>query len=260
MTGRGTSAVSGWPVAAGQGPLIAWLIAALAACAGLNLSLRHLRPSPSADLIGLRLEAEGAVETAALLGLGMRRLAADLALIRMIIYYGSPEDPSPDDDGHGHDPHGHGAHDHGQGGRFEGGDYPLLAPMGMRLLDLDPAFSYGALFSAGALAFNLDRPDEALEVLEYALKRDPKNIQFQAYVAAIGFHKRGDPEGVIRILEPFLSAPGCPTMIKSMMAFLYRRTGRTREAIRLYLDIYENSRDKGYRLNAEKRLRELGAG
>lgn len=230
------------------GPATFGLVLALAATAGLNLLVRPYLPARGLSS-RMNIEAEGAIETAALFSLGMRRMAADLALIRMIIYYGTPDGKSE------YIYHGH-AHDHD--GRSEVESYPRLAALSMRLLDLDPLFSYGALFGAGALAFNLDRPDDALKVLQYALARDPKNIQYQAYIAAIGFHEKGDPESVIRILEPFIEDPECPTMIKSMMAFLYRRNGRIKDAIRLYLDIYENSRAENYRRSALKNLKELG--
>lgn len=235
----------------GGGPATFGLVLALAATAGLNLLVRPYLPARGLSS-RMNIEAEGAIETAALFSLGMRRMAADLALIRIIIYYGTPEDRP---DYRDHDAHGD-THDRGR--RGGGGSYPRLAALSMRLLDLDPLFSYGALFGAGALAFNLDRPDDALKVLQYALARDPKNIQYQAYIAAIGFHEKGDPESVIRILEPFIEDPECPTMIKSMMAFLYRRNGRIKDAIRLYLDIYENSRAENYRRSALKNLKELG--
>ena len=141
---------------------------------------------------------------------------------------------------------------------YGGGRYPELGLRAMRILDIDPTFSYAALYVSGALAFNLNRPDEALGVLAYALERDPLNLQYQTYVAAIGFKKRGDIEGVIRILEPVLAAPDCPTMIKSMMAFLFKKTGRTEKAARLYREILEASGDAGYREAAARMLKELG--
>ena len=140
---------------------------------------------------------------------------------------------------------------------YGGGTYADLAPRARRILDLDPAFSYVPIYTSGALAYNLNRPDEALALLEYASKRDPKNVKYGAYIAAIGFHRHGDAEAVIRLLEPLLDTPDCPTLIKSMVAFLDKRTGRLEEAARLYRDILENSRDAGYRSTAERMLREI---
>lgn len=234
------------------------LAVGLCLAAAANLGLGTALPPPSADPFGIKSGSEGAVETAALFGLGMRRMAADLALIRMIIYYGTPED-----DGHGHEGphehHGHQDHDAEHPERsYGGGTYGRLSAMAMSILDLDPAFTFAPLFASGALAFNLNRPEEAVELLRYAIRRDPGQTQYHAYLGAIGFHRKGKPEEVARLLEPLVAYnPDCPTLIKNILAFLYKRTGQYRKAAALYLDIYETSRDEGYRRMAERELREL---
>jgi tetratricopeptide (TPR) repeat protein len=166
------------------------------------------------------------VESAGLYALGMRRAAADLGLIRLIIYYGTAQ---------------RGDHDHGQPGHVHSeGDHRELAPRALAVLDADPAFTYAALFAAGALAFNLQRPAEALEVLEYALARDPKNWKLRAYVAGVGFHKKGDRKAVISALEPVLAYSDCPAMVKNLMAVLYKREGRLEKARALYTELLEH--------------------
>ena len=47
-------------------------------------------------------------------------------------------------------------------------------------------------------------------------------------------------------------------MIKSMVAFMYKRAGRREDALRLYRDIVATSRDEGYRQTAHRMLRDLG--
>ena len=220
------------------------LLLAAAASALLNAGIP--RPiAPPADARLPVLSPDTAVETASLLGLGMRRLSADLALIRLLIYYGTPETGAESLPEHFDAENG-------------GGRYAELGPRALRILDLDPSFSYAALYSAGALAFNLGRPKEGLEVLRYALSRDPANLQLRVYVAAIGFARHGDSASVIRVLEPALSSPDCPTMIKSMVAFLYARRGDRASAARLYREIIETSRDPGYRSIAARMLAGLG--
>lgn len=189
----------------------------------LGLAAGRLSPALPSLAAGKSLSSESAVESAALFGLGMRRTAADLGLVRLIIYYGTSQ---------------RGEHDHGQPGHVHSaGDHRELAARAIAVLDADPAFTYAALFASGALAFNLQRPEEALEVLEYALARDPRNWKLRSYVAAIGFHKKGDRAAVIAALEPVLAYPDCPAMVKNLMAVLYKREGRLREAAALYTEL-----------------------
>lgn len=206
--------------------------------------------------VPLRLSPETAVQTAGLMSLGMRRMAADLELIRLLVYYGSRE-PGQEE-----------IEDEAEKGGFDplhpdrfwgGGHYPEIGPRARRILELDPSFSYPVLYGAGALAFNLNRPGEALALLEEALKREPKNNEYRAYLGAIGFHKQGDVERVLALLAPTLSQPDCPTMVKSMVAYMYKRAGKRSEAIRIYHDILATTRDAGYRATAERMLQELGA-
>ena len=103
------------------------------------------------------LRAESAVETAALLSLGMRRAAADLGLIRLLVYYGTPEDSGHPHDEHGFDPE-HPEHGYG------GGVYPELASRAHEVvvphdLGADEAFRHVAVDRAGRLHRRLARVD-----------------------------------------------------------------------------------------------------
>jgi tetratricopeptide (TPR) repeat protein len=208
---------------------------------------------PPARGVPMRLSPETAVETAGLMSLGMRRMAADLELIRLLVYYGTP-----DEDIIAKQQEMEARGEHGEK-LYGAGRYPELLARARRIVELDPKFSYAVLYGAGALAFNVGRPNEALDLLEDALKRDPDNAQYRAYIGAVGFQKSGDTNRVLAMLEPTLSRPDCPTMIKSMVAFMYKRLGRRAQAIRVYRDILDTTRDAGYRATAEHALVELGA-
>ncbi|MEK7746849.1 MAG: hypothetical protein AAB576_09295 [Elusimicrobiota bacterium] len=218
-----------------------WL--ALAAAVGaLNFTALRLLPAPFPPAREMQLAREDAARNATLLSLGMRRLAADIAFVRMLLYYGTPEQG-------GHEGHAHGP-DYGSGHYFD------LAPQARRILDLDPRFSYTVLYAAGALAFNLDRPQEALALLESGRRTEPKNWRYASTIAAIGFHAKGDASKVLSELEPLLRERDCPTMLKNIAAFLCVRSGRKAEARRLYREILE-SRDKDYHEVARKALERL---
>lgn len=222
------------------------LAAGLVLTAVLNLAARPLQPPPRPAEV--RPTPDQAVEAAGFLSLGMRRLAADVALTRMLIYYGTPEK-----DEHGHE-HG------GRGEGYGGGHYDELGPRARAIMALDPSFSYATLYAAAALAFNLKRPDEALDLVAQGLKSDPGNVQYKAYAAAIGIYQQKDGLArTLELLEPTLAEPDCPTMLKSMVAFLYKRSGRREKAVALYREIAATSRDAGYRSLARNALSELNA-
>lgn len=219
------------------------LVGALAVLMALNTLTARVFTPPYPPPSEVRLTYEEAVQAAGMMSLGMRRLAADLAFIRLLMYYGTEEERSR---------HSHREVDQGQG------DYPELGPRAMRILDLDPWFVYAAQYASAALAFNMDKPDEALAVLRHAIARDPKNWQYHAYVAAVGFRKQGDPAKVRDQLMSVVDQPDCPTMLKNITAYLNRRLGHNDEAVRLYRAVLA-SRDAGYHAMARAALRELGA-
>jgi len=234
------------------------VLGTLALLAAANtVALRARLPSQTLD--GIRFGRGDAVQNASLVSLGMRRMAADITFIQLLMYYGSSDAELAELEAGVHrDPAGgreHEGHSHESAGPSE---YPEVLPRSLRVIDLDPWFSYAALYGAGILAFNLHRPDEALTLLARAVSRDPKQWKYPAYVAAIGFKKEGRPERVLTELTPFLRDPDCPTMLKNMLAFLNRRQGRRAEAIAIYRDILR-SRDQDYARLAEKALTELGA-
>jgi tetratricopeptide (TPR) repeat protein len=232
-------------------------LAALAFIAALNGAVNRLYISPVPPAQTVRLSPEDAVRTMGFMALGMRRLAADISFIQLLVYYGSPEEePERPFDylAQYYSSERHGEHHHEN---YEGGSYPELGPRALRILELDPLFSYAPLYSAGALAFNLQRPDEAVALLDEARKREPKNWRYSTTIAAIGFHRKGDGEKVLAELAPVLSDPDCPTMLKNIAAFLNVRTGRKAEAVRLYREILL-SRDVNYREEARKSLEKLG--
>lgn len=212
----------------------------LAAAAALEPRLGSGLPS----LAGVHLDPATAIEDLAFLGLGMRRQAADLHFIRLLQYYGTPE--QGESQAHEHDEKAYG-----------GGDYPEMLPRAQRLLELDPYFRYGVLYAAGALAFNLDRPEQALVLLHAALLGDPRAWRYHLYIAAIAYRKDRQFGKLVGVLEPALSDPDCPAMLKAIVAGIYVKLGRRDRALALYRDIAENSRDPEYRELARTRYRRL---
>ncbi len=179
------------------------------------------------------------VEILTLLNLGLRRLAADIAMVRLLIYYGSSEAMADDLN----PPKGVTL-------------YPGILPRAKEILSLDPSFSYVRFYAAGALAFNLGRPDEAIELLREGLILDPDNSKYKAYIAAIAFSQKGDARQAVEALSPYLNSPKTPSMIKNIAAFIYLRLKKWPQAAELYQELLR-SKDAGYRKEAKKMLEKI---
>ena len=201
-------------------------------------------PPPSA----LREVRHSAIEDMLALSLGARRLFADLWFIRLMQYYGTPEleegetDPSA-------------AYERGENGA---GKYPEFMALSRHIAALDPYFKNAVLYSAGSLAFNMNRPDEATGLLNYALANTPRDWKFLIMLTAIGYSKSAEPAKVAQIIAPLVRERDCPVMLKQLAAFLNKKAGNYAEAAAIYADILQTSRDPFYTLNSEKELRKLG--
>lgn len=173
--------------------------------------------------------------------LGMRRLTADIAWISVLQYYGSHEQDEHED-GHEHN--------------FGGGKYYALKKMVLRVVRLDPSLYYGYLYGAGALAWGLDRPDEAMELLQEGIRNNPTYWQFRLYVAAIVYKKKGQFDNMINLLEDAIQYPDCPTLVKSVLGNIYKDRKNYKRALEIWMNIYEGN-DLSYRGQAEKQIANL---
>lgn len=216
--------------------------------------------------------ARYALQDTTFVSLGLRRLGADLALIQLLQYYGTPSNEDPrhpldpprwrrgtppplpaghsDDDGHDH--HAHFASNDSVGA------FPYLNLYALRAGQLDPFFHYIYLFAGGALAFNLSRDDQALDVLAEGVRNDPTFWRYRLYIGAIGFSKARDVRRAVPLLEEAMKYEDCPTLLKNILGNIYKQGKDYRNAARVFLNILETSRDPGYTETARRKLREMG--
>ncbi|HRY30003.1 MAG TPA: hypothetical protein P5079_08220 [Elusimicrobiota bacterium] len=234
-------------------PFVVWIGSALLLLgAAQGLALRAPRAWPPFDRPVLEKYALSDM-TGVLLGL--RRAAADLAFIQMLQYYaGGHEEEHGEEDGHVH-VGGEGSADLHPEIRLT--VFPSLREYVLRIASLDPYFHYAYLFGAGALAFNLNRSDEAFDVLRRGLERDPAFWQFRLYVGAIAYRQSAQIEKVISLLEEALRYPDCPTMLQNILANIHVKIGNYQRAAEIYLLMARTSRDQSYAEQAQKKLLEL---
>lgn len=235
-----------------------WAVAVALLAAANGLPYRHAGFPPFNHPV---LEEYVIQDTAAVLT-GARRLGSDLAFIQLLLYYGSAETREK----HGHrtreDPGEHAGHLHlGREGGAVGaatlGEFPELMEHGLRVGSLDPFFHYAYLFAGSALGFNLNRADEAIEVLHRASVQDPGFPRYSLYLGALAYRQSDELAKVIPWLEESIKDPECPTMLKNILANMYRKTGNDRRAAEIFLDILDNARDRSYADLALQKLREI---
>lgn len=231
------------------------LCAALAAWGAGGLLGARAYASPLPSPAEIRAPLSGAAADMFSLAFGARRLFAELWFVRLLQYYGTKEGPDGDEGA----AHVHGPHcDHGPG--YGTGHYPEFFARARHVLELDPDFVSAGLYSAGSLAFNLDRVGEAEAILMYGLKYKPREWKYLQVLAAIGYSSAKDPAAVAKALEPVLKDPDCPAMLKQLAAFLNKHIGNYARAAEIYADILATSRDPFYLQNARRELDKLGAG
>lgn len=186
------------------------------------------------------------------LSLGARRLGADLAFIDLLQYYGRHENENEDPNA--------GFYVYGlkppPSWKMEGGVYPELLARAKRVLWLDPYFRFAVFYTAGALAFNLNRPQEALQVLNEGRKWLPKEWKYEVLTAAIGYSKAGDPSRQAAELDRVISDPDAPDLLRQLAAFLNKKAGNLRRAYEIYGMLLHSS-DEGYASNAGTQRRAL---
>ncbi|MBI3288052.1 MAG: hypothetical protein HYZ74_00875 [Elusimicrobia bacterium] len=181
------------------------------------------------------------MQDAVLAAAGFRAAAADLAWIQLLQY------------GAGNSPLG-----------FEdepGKPYTRMKAMALRVGRLDPSFHRAFLYGAGFLGWfrNVDRPQEAAELLEEGMRYSPEQQQFPLYLAALAYKKSGDNERMIALLESAFDRPETPTVMKAILANIRQSRGELREALNLWERIRDNERDAAERPRAQAKIAELKA-
>ncbi len=259
------------------------LLSVLVLSAAVNSAL-FTYPYPS-----LKISPENkfaAIDMSAVL-FGARRLAADIAWIELLQYYGSPEQPLDKEtefkiswdmtrylfglplEKEGEHKTGSEEEEHYHPD-ITGGIYKGVYSYCQRVTELDPFFSYAYLYGAGALAWNLNRPDEAMKLLESGISSVEKFSpditrdvhkpfwQYHLYISAIIYSKSGKFNEMTVLLETAVKQPQCPNMVKAILANIYQKNGNPVRSLKLWLEIYD-SKDPTYINKSLSKILELRA-
>jgi tetratricopeptide (TPR) repeat protein len=188
--------------------------------------------------------------------MGMRRVAADIAWVQLLQYYARPEMSAeeeleiayskiiaPEDKAHHESAEQDGAHFHN--GEFHTnynatGGFPLFLDKAYRVTRLDPFFYYAFLYSAGALAWNMERPDEAYNMLNKGIEYAPAYWQYSTYMLGIIYKKKGNYREMISVLEKAMTYADCPNLIKANLAKIYEQNGAYVKSLRLWITVFDS--------------------
>jgi tetratricopeptide (TPR) repeat protein len=173
--------------------------------------------------------------------LGVRRLAADVAWIQTLQYYGTAEEGASE---------------------FENengiGKYPKFLAYCQRVARIDPHFTYVYYYGGTALGWNLGRLDEAEQLLREGIQNNHQEWRLPQYLAALAYQKNHDPAQLILFLEGYVSQPDCPNLLRALLANLYKKEKRYKDAIRIWLLIAETG-DPNYSHRAQQQITTLAA-
>lgn len=181
--------------------------------------------------------------------LGSRRLAADLAFIQTVIYYGSPDPAVGKKRDCGPECHQEHIHIH-----FH--PHMNIKNYALRVLRIDPHFHFSHLFWSAALAWVQERPEEAIDILKEAAGYRPDYWTYSLYMAAMTLRRDKKEEEVMPLLDRMVRMKGCPDIVKNHYALLCEKYGLRERAAQIWTQLL-NSAELMYRERAARRLEDI---
>jgi tetratricopeptide (TPR) repeat protein len=219
---------------------LGWLSTALVGTAlGLSYFAAKHRPEPFPPLNVSLSSPVARLSDFSGIALGFRALTADLAWIQTLLYYGTHEegvDPEIAENG--------------------GGRYPLFLAYCQRVGQIDPRFKYVYYYGGAVLGWNLNRLDEAEILLKQGIQANPKEWRLQQFLAGLAYQKSHNINSLVDFLKVFSEEKDCPNILRSILAHIYKKQHRYREAIRIWLILYD-SKDPSYFTIAKSQIEEL---
>ena len=137
--------------------------------------------------------------------------------------------------------------------------FPFLKQDVSRIVRIDPRFHRAYLYGAGILAWfkSVNRPQEALEILEEGIRNNPNYWMFRNYVGAIIYKRKEDFPKAAALLEDAVRQPDCPGITKAILANIYKGMGEYRKAIRTWEAVLEDPQNSDYHPRARSQIAEL---
>jgi tetratricopeptide (TPR) repeat protein len=139
--------------------------------------------------------------------------------------------------------------------------YDLLAPLLEITTRLDPqllvAYEYGANFLAPKPPDGAGMPRRAIELAEYGIRNNPNEWKLYYQLGFIHYMELGDYAAAADAFERGSRVPNAHPWLKLMAAQMAEHAGDFQTARMLWTTMYQSTKDRSIRANAEAHLRAL---
>jgi tetratricopeptide (TPR) repeat protein len=167
------------------------------------------------------------------LTLGRARLAADLAWLQSIQYYGRH--------------------------RMTDQKYPYAASLFETMTGLDPGFEEAYVFGALVLADRAASPEAAGRLLRRGMAANPESWRLPFEYGFLEFLREKDSKEAAFFLAHAGRMPGAPRTVARLAAYAAGKTGQRDLAMELWRELLRSSENPEVKRIARRYLRDLGA-
>jgi len=162
---------------------------------------------------------------------GFKGLAADVAFLRAVQYYG----------------------EHRKSDR----QYPWTRHLFHVVTELDPWFVTPYLFGALVLADDMSRLDLSVDLLERGMAANPKRWELPVEAGFLSFVHQRDATAAAIWFRQAMTMPGAPEYVRRFAAFTLTRSGSHAQALKLWREIEQNATEPAIREAARRYIDEL---
>ncbi len=123
--------------------------------------------------------------------------------------------------------------------------------------DLNPKFISIYTLGASALAFHLNRGNEAIRLLQKGINSNPNDIRLKLMLVSIAYQNTQEYDRVIPFLDAQIERGDAPYMLINILANTYQKVGRYPKAIKLWKKIMRDTDSNEMKIQAAQKLQEL---
>lgn len=214
--------------------------AAIAALLAVSIAVQVVRDrgwQPYQPPSGVMWIRSGAL--ARRLALGFDNLAADIYWIRAVVYFGGKRQDNREK------------------------NFDQLFPLLDLVTELDPhfrvAYRFGAIFLSEAYPGGAGRPDQAVQLLQKGLEKEPRRWEYAADIGFVHYWWSRDYDRAAEWFKRAGEIPGGAEWLPSLAAMTLAEGGNRASSRKLWTEIRDHTEFEWIRDSADRRLLQLDA-